>query len=38
LLKLTPLDSHLAGANNKFHGGHFSWVGILIILFICCNY
>ncbi|KAK7362641.1 hypothetical protein VNO77_04759 [Canavalia gladiata] len=26
LLKLTPLDSHLAGATNKFHGGHFSWV------------
>ncbi|KAJ9175322.1 hypothetical protein P3X46_013887 [Hevea brasiliensis] len=26
LLKLTPLDSHLASANNKFHGGHFSWV------------
>ncbi|XP_028777025.1 protein CYPRO4-like [Neltuma alba] len=26
LLKLTPLDSHLAGTNNKFHGGHFSWV------------
>ncbi|WCJ17674.1 Vacuolar import/degradation Vid27-related protein [Euphorbia peplus] len=26
LLKLTPLDSHLAGVNNKFHGGHFSWV------------
>ncbi|XP_023529490.1 protein CYPRO4-like [Cucurbita pepo subsp. pepo] len=26
LLKLTPLDSHLAGADNKFHGGHFSWV------------
>ncbi|XP_061350980.1 protein CYPRO4 [Gastrolobium bilobum] len=26
LLKLTPLDSHLAGAGNKFHGGHFSWV------------
>ncbi|TYI95582.1 hypothetical protein E1A91_D01G008100v1 [Gossypium mustelinum] len=26
LLKLTPLDSHLAGNNNKFHGGHFSWV------------
>ncbi|GLT24880.1 hypothetical protein SLA2020_000440 [Shorea laevis] len=26
LLKLTPLDSHLAGANNKFQGGHFSWV------------
>ncbi|KAG1364089.1 protein CYPRO4 [Cocos nucifera] len=26
LLKLTPLDSHLAGTNNKFHGGQFSWV------------
>ncbi|KAK9942109.1 hypothetical protein M0R45_007797 [Rubus argutus] len=26
LLKLIPLDSHLAGADNKFHGGHFSWV------------
>ncbi|CAL9751575.1 unnamed protein product [Musa acuminata subsp. burmannicoides] len=26
LLKLTPLDSHLAGENNKFHGGQFSWV------------
>uniref|UniRef100_A0A803NL25 Vacuolar import/degradation Vid27 C-terminal domain-containing protein n=1 Tax=Cannabis sativa TaxID=3483 RepID=A0A803NL25_CANSA len=26
LLKLTPLDSHLAGSDNKFHGGHFSWV------------
>ncbi|KAI3441383.1 hypothetical protein J3R85_002669 [Psidium guajava] len=26
LLKLTPLDSHLAGEGNKFHGGHFSWV------------
>ncbi|KFK39244.1 hypothetical protein AALP_AA3G219100 [Arabis alpina] len=26
LLKLTPLDSHLAGRDNKFHGGHFSWV------------
>ncbi|XP_078157785.1 protein CYPRO4-like [Carex rostrata] len=26
LLKLTPLDSHLAGADNKFHGGQFSWV------------
>ncbi|RZS02709.1 hypothetical protein BHM03_00032791 [Ensete ventricosum] len=26
LLKLTPLDSHLAGKNNKFHGGQFSWV------------
>ncbi|XP_078434081.1 protein CYPRO4-like [Wolffia australiana] len=26
LLKLTPLDTHLAGPNNKFHGGQFSWV------------
>uniref|UniRef100_A0A1J3J363 Protein CYPRO4 n=1 Tax=Noccaea caerulescens TaxID=107243 RepID=A0A1J3J363_NOCCA len=26
LLKLTPLDSHLAGKDNKFHGSHFSWV------------
>ncbi|XP_008779659.1 protein CYPRO4-like [Phoenix dactylifera] len=26
LLKLTPLDSHLAGKNNRFHGGQFSWV------------
>ncbi|XP_077239989.1 protein CYPRO4-like [Tasmannia lanceolata] len=26
LLKLTPLDSHLAGVSNKFHGGQFSWV------------
>ncbi|MQL96523.1 hypothetical protein Taro_029198 [Colocasia esculenta] len=26
LLKLTPLDTHLAGANSKFHGGQFSWV------------
>ncbi|CAI0556948.1 unnamed protein product [Linum tenue] len=26
LLKLMPLDSHSAGGNNKFHGGHFSWV------------
>lgn len=26
LLKLTPVDSHMAGANNKFHGGQFSWV------------
>ncbi|XP_016449880.1 protein CYPRO4-like [Nicotiana tabacum] len=25
-LKLTPVDAHMAGANNKFHGGHFSWV------------
>lgn len=26
LLKLTPVDSHMAGADNKFHGGQFSWV------------
>ncbi|RZR83456.1 hypothetical protein BHM03_00010076 [Ensete ventricosum] len=26
LLKLSPLDSHLAGTNNKFRGGQFSWV------------
>ncbi|KAK6805699.1 hypothetical protein RDI58_003484 [Solanum bulbocastanum] len=26
LLKLTPVDAHMAGENNKFHGGHFSWV------------
>ncbi|KAJ0984955.1 hypothetical protein J5N97_003311 [Dioscorea zingiberensis] len=26
LLKLTPLDSHLAGKNNKFQRGQFSWV------------
>lgn len=25
LLKLTPVDAHLAG-KNKFHGGQFSWV------------
>ncbi|CAK8568281.1 unnamed protein product [Lathyrus sativus] len=26
LLKLNPLDSHLAGVNNKFHSAQFSWV------------
>ncbi|KAK4487325.1 hypothetical protein RD792_006068 [Penstemon davidsonii] len=26
LLKLTPVDAHMAGADNKFHAGHFSWV------------
>ncbi|GFS33229.1 vacuolar import/degradation, Vid27-related protein [Actinidia rufa] len=26
LLKLTPLDSHMAGVNNKFRGARFSWV------------
>ena len=28
LLKLNPLDSHLAGANNKFRNAQFSWVSI----------
>ncbi|KZV48082.1 dem protein [Dorcoceras hygrometricum] len=26
LLKLNPLDSHLAGANNKFRNAQFSWI------------
>ncbi|KAL2455338.1 Vacuolar import/degradation [Forsythia ovata] len=26
LLKLTPVDAHMAGSDNKFHAGHFSWV------------
>ncbi|KAI4336973.1 hypothetical protein L6164_015438 [Bauhinia variegata] len=26
LLKLTPLDSHLPGLNNKFRNAQFSWV------------
>ncbi|KAK2660302.1 hypothetical protein Ddye_006835 [Dipteronia dyeriana] len=26
LLKLNPLDSHLAGIDNKFHNAQFSWV------------
>nr|XP_011468149.1 PREDICTED: protein CYPRO4-like [Fragaria vesca subsp. vesca] len=29
LLKLTPLDSHLADINNKFRNAQFSWVGLL---------
>ena len=36
LLKLTPLDSHSAGANNKFHGGHFSWVITFPHLLLLC--
>lgn len=28
LLKLTPLDAHLAGVNNKFRNAQFSWVSI----------
>lgn len=34
LLKLTPLDSHLAGVNNKFRNAQFSWVSILILSLI----
>jgi hypothetical protein len=30
LLKLTPLDSVLAGTDNKFHGGQFSWVSPIL--------
>ena len=30
LLKLTPLDAHLAGKDNKFHGGQFSWVSCML--------
>ncbi|KAL6953908.1 Protein cypro4 [Sarracenia purpurea var. burkii] len=26
LLKLSPVDSHMAGTDNKFQGGQFSWV------------
>lgn len=33
LLKLTPLDSHLAGADNKLHGGQFSWVSDMLLIF-----
>lgn len=32
LLKLNPLDSHLAGANSRFREGRFSWVSI------CCHF
>lgn len=35
LLKLTPLDSHLAGVNNKFRGGQFSWVSLQLYLYSC---
>ena len=31
LLKLNPLDSHLAGVNNKFRNAQFSWVSIHIL-------
>lgn len=33
LLKLTPLDAHLAGVNNKFRNAQFSWVSIRIFLY-----
>lgn len=36
LLKLTPLDSHLAGTDNKFHGGYFSWVSFYIFHSLRC--
>jgi len=32
LLKLNPLDSHLAGVNNKFQKAQFSWVSISFLL------
>ena len=35
LLKLNPLDSHLAGVNNKFRNAQFSWVSIY--LFYACK-
>lgn len=33
LLKLTPLDAHLAGKDNKFHGGQFSWVSLHVVYY-----
>jgi hypothetical protein len=38
LLKLNPLDSHLAGANNKFREGRFSWVSISLHICLYPNY
>jgi hypothetical protein len=38
LLKLNPLDSHLAGANNRFREGRFSWVSIYSHLFLLWNF
>jgi hypothetical protein len=32
LLKLSPLDAHLAGKGYKFHGGQFSWVRSLELI------
>ena len=32
LLKLNPLDSHLAGVNNKFRNAQFSWVSTNFLL------
>lgn len=34
LLKLTPLDSHMAGTNNKFRNAQFSWVCFHFSLFM----
>lgn len=31
LLKLTPLDSHLAGVDNKFRNAQFSWVCLFLV-------
>jgi WD40 repeat protein len=33
LLKLTPLDAHLAGPDNKLRNGQFSWVSALLLVF-----
>lgn len=41
LLKLNPLDSHLAGANNRFREGRFSWVSIschFLTVKLCSDY
>lgn len=39
LLKLNPLDSHMAGVNNKFRGAQFSWVCVVclscLVLLVC---
>lgn len=34
LLKLTPLDAHLAGKDKKFHGGQFSWVSLHVVYYL----
>ncbi|KAH7387485.1 hypothetical protein KP509_16G025200 [Ceratopteris richardii] len=35
LLKLSPLDVHLAGKNYKFQHGQFSWVCVFFFLYLC---